>query len=89
MTTPTKAQIERTRAIADRVVPKGSTMSKWLTAYDAALAAIIETQEACARIAETAPINLPGVAVGLADGASIAANAIAAAIRDGGYREGA
>lgn len=52
MTTPTKAQIERTRAIADRVVPKGSTMSKWLTAYDAALAAIIETQEADARIAE-------------------------------------
>lgn len=52
MTKPTKAQIERTRAIADRVVPKGSTMSKWLTAYDAALAAIIETQEADARIAE-------------------------------------
>jgi len=55
MTAPTKAQIERAERIAREIVEPGTTVlhgAIYMAARDAALAAIIETQEADARIAE-------------------------------------
>lgn len=80
MTAPTKAQIERARAIVDRLYP-GSGNG---IAYEAALAAIIETQEEIAKLVEhwgeTAATRGPAL---------VTRQSIAAAIRDGSYREGA
>lgn len=89
MTAPTKAQIERARAIADRLIPDPENESVVYrsfhqTAERAALAAIIETQETAERqIAEWLQSIDGGPMLGHAP------SVLAAAIRDGSYREGA
>jgi len=76
MTAPTKAQIERAERIARQASDEHGLSMTYAVAQTAALAAIIETQEAIAGYLES-------VAVKRSDKMKIAA------IRDGSYREGA
>jgi hypothetical protein len=48
-----------------------------------ALAAIIETQRLDAGLADSMTLEMPGISIGLADGASLARRQIATAIRAG------
>ena len=52
-------------------------------AVQAAIAAIIETRDRDAAVAESMTLEMPGIGVGFADGASVARRQIAAAIRSG------
>jgi hypothetical protein len=88
MTAPTKAQLERAQQIAAKVSKShgdGRSLDFQL-AYTAALAAIIETQEDCARIADWGHM-VPPDGGSPTDEERKVAEGIAAAIRDGSYRE--
>ena len=75
--TPTEDQIARARRIALETIPHKNYARRGI-AYSAALAAIMETQEACAKVAETF-----GETKGAHGPALVTRRNIAAAIRAG------
>lgn len=79
---------EAMKAMAERIADDHTGANNrgnhlWEPRYDAALAAIMETRDVCAKLAESMTLEMPGIGIGLADGASLARRQIATAIRTG------
>jgi hypothetical protein len=88
----TPEQLAMARRVADELIPNPENESVVYkgfhrTAERAALAAIIETQRLDAGLADSMTLEMPGISIGLADGASLARRQIATAIRAGKHYE--